>query len=243
MEYKNSGANVSVKQNIFDNNRIISKICIDEGTDDSLLYPLIQEAEADEKKSGAKRLFARFVESKEEILFSHEIITKAGYFPVLLNGHHLEYDLNSINKERLLVLRKKLGESYKNVLDFSHVSKEEHRKFYEKLSRIHRAPIRFSSSKEFNRYYKTVDGLVGYLAALKTTDGEYISPESIVISPKDINVAYPGMIVSLLLTLKMLDDAKRITFQFTDEGFYNGILNILGDPDVNKLIFEYVKKL
>lgn len=240
--YESPGAKVVLKQNIFNKSHIINEVYLETNADENLLYELIQEAEDKEIQSGRKRLYAKFVKPIDEMMFCHEIMLNAGYTPILLNGHNIEYDLRNINTEKLLELQKKLGTYYKNVATHKELERKQLGKFYEKLKKIKRMPKQYSRSYEYCRYYKGKEGITGVLMSHMTPEGYYICTDSVVISKEDLGYAYTGMIVSLFLELKS-KEAEKITFISTDESLYNGLIDVFKVPERDRLVFEYVKKL
>lgn len=187
------------------------------------------------------RLICRYIDTKAGVNSVHALMMHLPQKPLLLNGHRLVYDMKNAGAGGILAAHPNIKSLLPFVKDSSYVSGPKYNKFFEELRKVGRAPTTITSDTKHDRFFEYRGKIIGYLNGFRAGINTLIITESYVSEKSMQGYALPAMIASLL---ELMDDEYKKTgsliVQAYEEPVYRGVLTMLGKPEVDELIFEYV---
>lgn len=190
---------------------------------------------------GLSRLICRFIDKLEGVNAAHRLMELLPQKPLLLNGHRLVYDMTQTSVDAILNSHSDI----KNLLPFvkgpDGLKGLQYNKFYEELRKMGRAPYTVTKDDEHDRYFEYQSKIIGFMNALRTGSEFLVMADSFVLAREMRSYAFPAMLASLLNAVdEEFKRTGRLVVQVYEEPIYRGTVAMLGAPNEEELIFEYV---
>lgn len=224
--------------------RILNHIYLSDAEDKESLWALHSFIGEYCKDINLNMIICRFIDAAYGVNSIHALMKQLPQRPLLLNGHRMVYDMKKIKVSKILKDHPDIKKLLPFVKDSSHVTGNQYNSFYERFKKIGRAPSAVTKDEKYDRYFEYKDKIIGYINGFRVGDGTLIITESYVPPKNMLSYAFPAMLYSLL---DIMDDNFKKTgslvVQTSEEPVYRGIVSMLGSPESEELIFEYIMKL
>lgn len=187
------------------------------------------------------RLICRYIDDIDGVNYIHRLMTFLPGTPLMLNGHRIIYNMNGTDIEKVIKAHSAIIKLLPFVKNSADVKGHSYNKFYEQLRKIGRAPHTIMKDDINDRYFEYRSEIVGFMNALRVGEDYMVMADSYVTSKEVRSYAFPAMLTSLLKAIdEDFKNTGKLVIQIYEEPVYRGTISMLGKPDSEDMIFEYV---
>lgn len=187
------------------------------------------------------RIICRFIDTQDNLNIVHGLMMSLPQRPLLLNGHRMVYEMENTNAKELLDSHPAIKKILPYVKNKKDVEGLKYNRFYEELKRNGRIISAVTKDDGHDRYFEYEDKVIGYLNGFRTGKDNLIITDYYISDKKVQGYAFPAMLISLFgVTGEEFNKTGNLILQLYEEPVYRGIVNMLGTPKTDELIFEYV---